>query len=227
MTVLQTTTRRRIWRKQVGQPEAGGRNGLLTRESPPGTPLAARIRRFEPVPIGELQGPRPSAAALFVYGSGALLGCTLARVPRDKRRHARLCRHRPTLSSSRQAPSVLRESTRTAGVFATDSRSESRVRPSGLQRGCGNGLPVPRFATACSLGRIPVPYRNSSLRPSPGPRSAIRESVGNRRTRWSLPRRYPRHQPPPGRECRGFARRGSAMSRTQQHSPPPEPAGDP
>lgn len=30
------------------------------------------------------------------------------------------------------------------------------------------GLTVPPFATACTLGRIPVPYRNRSLRPSPG-----------------------------------------------------------
>lgn len=182
---------------------------------------------FETPIRSELQGPRPKDAALFVYSSGASLGCTLSRVPRNKRRHARVCRDRPTLSGSRQTPSELRQSTGTAGVLAADSRSESRVRPSGLQRGCGNGLPVPRFVTACSLGRIPVPYRNSSLRPSPGPRSAARESVGNRRTRWSMPLRYPPHQPTPGRECRGFALRGSAVSRTQQHSPPPESVGDP
>ena len=49
------------------------------------TPRVVR-QPSETVLYRELQGPRPSAAALFVYSSGASLGCAQARVPRDERR---------------------------------------------------------------------------------------------------------------------------------------------
>jgi len=118
-------------------PSSNRLNWLLTRERRAETPLARRILAFEPVPIGEFQGPRLNDAALFVYRGGgappmprrrihAELG-TL-RAPTARRRILRFVPTAKALSPATDWP----------GDFEADSRIAARVEVLGLQNGCGN-----------------------------------------------------------------------------------------
>ena len=89
-------------------------------------------------------------------------------------------RSRLALSGSPRSVAAISEARCILGVFAPNSRRRERVPPSGLQRGCGNGLTVPEFGTAC------------------GGRRRRAKSVGSGETRWLQPRqrshRLPRWQ---------------------------------
>lgn len=123
------------------QPAISGQLVIFTRE-----------KRFAVVVDREFQGPRPSAAALFVYGSGRGGPYGSPALSRGNSRDSGTVRMRAALSGSPPRQSLRSEAPCGRPFSAPNSRLSAKSGRAGLQKGCVIGL-------CCAAVRSPLMKR--------------------------------------------------------------------